>query len=53
MKDILLICVMTAVFIFGFFMMKRLDRFFEEYRKEQETDKQETADIDTPVRQKM
>ena len=33
MEDVILIIAVTAVMIFGFFIMKRLDVFLEENRK--------------------
>ena len=33
MKDVIVIIAVTAVIVFGFFIMKRLDAFLEENRK--------------------
>ena len=43
MEDVILIIAVTAVMIFGFFIMKRLDVFLEENRKaiEKENQKRE------------
>ena len=43
MEDVILIIAVTAVMIFGFFIMKRLDVFLEENRKaiEKENQKKE------------
>lgn len=43
MKDVIVIIAVTAVIVFGFFIMKRLDAFLEENRKaiEKENQKKE------------
>lgn len=43
MKDVMVIVAVTAVIVFGFFIMKRLDAFLEENRKaiEKENQKKE------------
>lgn len=41
MKDVIVIIAVTAVIVFGFFIMKRLDAFFEENRKAIEKEQEE------------
>ena len=41
MEDVILIIAVTAVMIFGFFIMKRLDVFLEENRKVLEKERKE------------
>ena len=41
MEDVILIISVAAVMIFGFFIMKRLDVFLEENRKEIEKEQEE------------
>lgn len=41
MEDVILIIAVAAVMIFGFFIMKRLDVFLEENRKEIEKEQEE------------
>ena len=44
-RDILLILCVLGVFVFGYFLMARLDKFFEENRKaiEKENEKREPS----------
>ncbi len=42
MRDILLLVLVAAMFIFGYFMMDRLGRFLEELRPEEERPAEET-----------
>lgn len=41
MKDVIVIIAVTAVIVFGFFIMKRLDAFLEENRKAIEKEQEE------------
>ena len=41
MKDVTVIIAVTAVIVFGFFIMKRLDAFLEENRKAMEKEHEE------------
>lgn len=41
MKDVIVIIAVTAVIVFGFFIMKRLDAFLEENRKAIEKERKE------------
>ena len=41
MKDVIVIIAVTAVIVFGFFIMKRLDDFLEENRKAIEKEQEE------------
>lgn len=41
MKDVIVIIAVTAVIVFGFFIMKRLDAFLEENRKTIEKEQEE------------
>lgn len=41
MKDVIVIIAVTAVIVFGFFIMKRLDAFLKENRKAIEKEQEE------------
>lgn len=41
MKDVIVIIAVTAIIVFGFFIMKRLDAFLEENRKAIEKEQEE------------
>ena len=48
MQEVGLLLAVAAAFAFGFFLMTRLDRFFEENRQAQEREAEENSPSDKP-----